>query len=128
MARQGAQRVGRLGRFHRLQDTQAILTYRLGIRLASSLRLGETGVLKPLPVAVVPRRGRPLSQPLGGSRSQLVEGRTERLHDECEAVEHADGSEHMRGVGALRPTRWGPGRLPGSPGGAFPTVLWQNSV
>src|SRR5262249_56563023 len=61
--------------------------------------------LTPFPIALVPERWGDPAQPVGCDRGQVVEGRAQRFPEEFEAVEHPDGSPHVRRIGALLAVR-----------------------
>ena len=80
---------------------EAILADRLRIRLAFGLVLGQTGLLDPPAIALVPRqRGHGL-EPVGRDRGHRVQRGPEGFRHEFEPVQHADRGEHVRRVGAL---------------------------
>jgi len=82
---------------------EAILPHHLGIRLTFSRVLGQTRVLNPPAIAVVPRqRGHGL-KPVGRDGGHRVERRAEGFRHEFETIQHANGGQHMRGVGTLLP-------------------------
>ena len=72
--------------------------------LAFGLVSGQARVLNTLAIALIPRQGGHVLQPLGRDRGHGVQRGAEGFCDEFEPVEHADGSEHMGRIGALVPT------------------------
>jgi len=72
----------------------------VGGRLAFGRVLGQTGLLNPPAIALVPRqRGHGL-EPVGRDRGHRVQRSAEGFRHEFEPVEHPDRREHMRRVGA----------------------------
>jgi hypothetical protein len=86
------------------------------LRTALGLALGllprQTRILNPFARALGPLRRDEALQPCRGDGGQIVERRPQRLSDEFQPMEHADGRQDMRRIGALRPTR---GEHPQSP-------------
>jgi hypothetical protein len=82
---------------------EAILAYRLGIRLTFSRVLGQTRILNPPAIAVVPRQRAQSLEPRGRDGGHRVECCTEGFRHEFEPVQHPNGGQHMGGVGALLP-------------------------
>ena len=93
--------LGRVGGLQGVEEKEAILADRLGIGLAFGLVLGQTGLLDPPAIALVPRqRGQGL-EPVGRDRGHRVQRGAEGFRHEFEPVQHADRGEHVRRVGTL---------------------------
>lgn len=72
-----------------------------GERLARRLALRRVDVLQAVGVPLSPLRSAVGAQPSGGGHGQAVEGVVQRLADDFDPVEGADGGEHVGRVGAL---------------------------
>ena len=96
---------GRVKMVERVQEQEAVGPDLHGVRLALGLGLGQAGVLDPMIVALVPVRGCHGAQSLRRNRGDGVQGRAQRLAQQLQPVQRADGGEHVRAVRALAPTR-----------------------
>ena len=78
-----------------------IATNLIGVGSPLRLALRHFMIASPPVISLQPGRIRLSAQPLGDRCRQGIEGRPQRLGHTFEAVQEADGSEHMGGVGAL---------------------------
>jgi hypothetical protein len=72
-----------------------------GVGRSGLLALGEPGVLDAPSVAAVPRLRSEVAEPIGRLGCGIVQRGTHCLGGELEPVHHADGGNHVGGVGAL---------------------------
>ena len=95
-----------LRRLQGVEQGKAILAHLLRIGLALGVDLRQTRILNPFPIALVPGRWGDPAQPVGRDRGQVVQGRAQRFPEEFEAVEHPDGSPHVRRIRPLLAVRF----------------------
>ena len=116
-ARQRAQLRGRVGRLHRVEEGIPVLAHCLGIGLTLRELAGQSGILNPFAIALIPRqRGDPL-EPGRCARGDRVQGGPQRLRHEFQAREYTDRRQDMGRVGTLL--------LPGLEQPHRPTALQQ---
>ena len=92
---------GRLRRTERLQQAKAIDADLVGQGIPLGLALGEAEVVDPRAIALGPRRIEAGSQPVGSPLGHLVQGMPQRLADQLQSVEGANGGQDRGRIGAL---------------------------
>jgi len=95
--------LGRVGPVERVQEQEAVRPDLDGVGFALGCGLGQVDVLYAAVVAVVPVRGRYATQPVRCGYGDSVQGGAKRLAHQFQPVQHADGGEHVRAIGALAP-------------------------
>ena len=101
--RHGVRRRVRLGQ--RVEQPEAVGADRRHIGVALGADLRYPPLLDPLVIPLVPIRWHKHAQPIWRDNSNVVQRRAQRLGHKLQAVEAADGGQHVRAVGALAPAR-----------------------
>jgi len=95
---------GRLRGVQGVEEVEAIRPHGLGIGVAWRLLPGQPRIFDPSAVPFIPGQRCQSLEPVRCHSREGVEGGSQGLGDEFQAVEHPDGGQHMGRVGAWRPT------------------------